>query len=129
VLAINIERAPRHFRTENSAQFSTGPSDSIAISGARQSQYWPANARFFVIAGRENVEIETAWRMMQSAANSSLTKFPDTQGKYWEFPRLVLQYLYDRREKHRFDEHLASISLFKLNREFIPSNMSGTQRD
>jgi hypothetical protein len=71
VLPITIERAPSDFRTENSAQFSTGPSDSIAISGARKSQYWPVNAGFFVITGRENGEIGTAWRMTQSGANSS----------------------------------------------------------
>lgn len=62
VFPITVERAPRHFRTENSAQFSTGPSDSIAISGARNSQHWPAKARFFVIASGKTVEIETAWR-------------------------------------------------------------------
>jgi len=35
VLAIYIESAPRHFRTENTAQFSNRQSHSIAISGAR----------------------------------------------------------------------------------------------
>jgi hypothetical protein len=62
VLAIKIERTPRHFRSENRAQFSSGPSDSIAISGARKSRYWPAYARLFVIAGTANGQIGTAWR-------------------------------------------------------------------
>jgi hypothetical protein len=62
VLAINIERAPSHFRSENRAQFSIRASDSIAISGARKSGYWPANVCFFVIAGTANGEIGTAWR-------------------------------------------------------------------
>ena len=34
----------------------------IAVSGARKSGYRPANARYFAIAARENVEIGIAWR-------------------------------------------------------------------
>ena len=56
----------------------------------------------------------------------SVVKFPDHQGKYREFRRLVLHHPHDRREKHIFDGHLASDSLLKLNRELISSNREST---
>ena len=66
--------------------------------------------------------------MVQSDANQSpWFKFPDHQGKYREFLRLVLHHPYDRREKHIFDGHLASDSLLKLNRELISSNRESTR--
>jgi hypothetical protein len=57
----------------------------------------------------------------------SVVKFPDHQGKYREFRRLVLHHPHDRREKHIFDGHLASDSLIKLNRELISSNRESTR--
>ena len=46
-------------------------------------------------------------------------KFPDHQGKYREFPLLGLRQVLIVAKKHRFDGHLASDSLLKLNRELI----------
>jgi hypothetical protein len=57
----------------------------------------------------------------------SVVKFPDHQGKYREFPFWGLFHPHNRREKHRFDGHLASISLLKLNRELISSNRESTR--
>jgi hypothetical protein len=76
VFPITFERGPRNFQTENSAKFSTERGDSVAISGARKSQYWHVNARFFVNAGRDMQQIETGWRMMHSAANLSPRQIP-----------------------------------------------------
>jgi hypothetical protein len=49
----------------------------------------------------------------------SVVKFPDHQGKYREFPLLKLRRVLIVAKKHRFDGHLASDSLLKLNRELI----------
>ena len=57
----------------------------------------------------------------------SAVEFPDHQGKYREFPRLVLHHPLIVGEKHRFGGHLASDSLLKLNRESILSNRESTR--
>jgi hypothetical protein len=49
----------------------------------------------------------------------SEAEFPDHQGKYREFLLLGLRRVLIVAKKHRFDGHLASDSLLKLNRELI----------